>query len=553
MTLFRFLGGAICLMVLGLGSVAVPQAARTEATVLPLSGIGTQIGSIDTRVETVTHSTPALVEVPGVGAAFEIRGVVSGIGWGGSGIVSRARDAHYAYQMSYVARWPQHGGGQLLVAYYHGGPVGAVLMLQADRRLGPLNASRFAERYGDQLAGAPTLAMKGSYLSFNRRGLRPDGTFAAKYLTTEVSALTAAEVENLHAVIAPGDPTYSHPDLVAGAAVPLRISNDSITARDVARALEQVVAHVSGARFHQRIAVGQSAGANTLGGLVFGRTVNVTSPSTSVRTGGNHWIADDPSSPRIYDGFVLNGFPYQRDTQYVDDAAPLAAPVFLLHGRGDERYQDSMLLAYELLQKGVTLNGAFWLQEIANLPHVPRDNSIEAPPPADHAEPLGPYFGAAVRNMRDFLSEGVSPPTSHIAGRIVNGTLGFDVDGGTTDRIPVLEDPALDSAEFGPMLAMRTVDAAMTMRWQAVTAVLDHVNEVIVGPSTACRVGGFRLRFAGATLTPFDPAQLSDIFGGYRGYEECVKTTVSGLKQRRLYDSRVESAKATAARARSLF
>jgi hypothetical protein len=221
--------------------------------------------------------------------------------------------------------------------------------------------------------------------------------------------------------------------------------------------------------------------------------------------------------------------------------------------RGDERYQDSMALAYELLQKGVTLNGSFWLQEIANLPHVPRDNSIEAPPPADHAEPLGPYFGAAVRNMRDFLSEGVSPPISHIAGRIVNGSLAFDVAGGTTDRIPVLEDPALDSAEFGPLLGMRTVDAAMTMRWQAVTAVLDHVNEVIVGPSTACRVGGFRLRFAGATLTPFEPAQLSDIFGGYGGYEECVKTTVSGLNQRRLYDSRVETAKATAARARSLF
>ena len=164
---------------------------------------------------------------------------------------------------------------------------------------------------------------------------------------------------------------------------------------------------------------------------------------------------------------------------------------FVLHGRGDERYQDSMALAYELLQKGVTLNGSFWVQEIANLPHVPRDNTIEAPAPADNAEPLGPYFGAAIRNMRDFLSEGVTPPASHVAGRIVNGALAFDVAGGSTDRIPVREDPALDSIEFGPMVAMRTVDAAMTARWQAVTAVLDHVNEPIVGPSIACRVGAF--------------------------------------------------------------
>ena len=552
MSLYRSrLGSVLFLAVLGVASVAVPQATRTELAVLPLSGIGTQLGSIDTRVEAVTHSDPMLVDIPGVGTAFEVHGVVSGIGWGGTGIVSRARDAHYAYEISYVARWPQHGGGQLLVAYYHGGPPPPVAVLQADRRLGAMNPSRFAERYGDRLASAPTLALKGSYVSFNRRGLRPDGTIGAKYLTTEVAALTAIEVESLRAIIAPGDSTYSHPDLVAGAPVPVRIATDSITARDVARALEQVVGLVSGGRFHQRIAVGQSAGANTLGGLVFGR--NITGPLTSVRTGGNHWMADDPSSARIYDGFILNGFPYQRDTQHVDDLAPLAAPVFVLHGRGDERYQDSMALAYELLQKGATLDGSFWVQEIANLPHVPRDNTIEAPAPADNAEPLGPYFGAAIRNMRDFLSEGVAPPPSHVAGHIVNGILTFDVVGGATSRIPVPENPALDSAEFGPMLAMRTVDAAMTARWQAVTAVLAHVNEPIVGPSIACRVGAFRLRFAGATLTPFDPAQLSAMYGGYDEYEECIKATVSALNERRLYDSHVEPAKATAALARRFF
>src|SRR5688572_31146345 len=121
MRLFRSrLGSVLVLAVLGVASVAVPHAARPDVAVLPLSGIGTQLGSIDTRVETVTHSVPTLVEIPGVGAAFEMRGVVSGIGWGGAGIVSRARDAHYAYEVSYIARWPQHGGGQLLVAYYHG-------------------------------------------------------------------------------------------------------------------------------------------------------------------------------------------------------------------------------------------------------------------------------------------------------------------------------------------------------------------------------------------------------------------------------------------------
>jgi hypothetical protein len=43
------------------------------------------------------------------------------------------------------------------------------------------------------------------------------------------------------------------------------------------------------------------------------------------------------------------------------------------------------------------------------------------------------------------------------------------------------------------------------------------------------------------------------MYGGYGGYEACVKATVSALNERRLYDSRVEPAKAIAARARSLF
>jgi hypothetical protein len=545
------LASVLFLAVVGVESEAVPHSASTDVAVLQLSGIGTQLGSIDTRVDSVTYSDPMLVEIPGVGSAFEMQGIVSGIGWGGTGIVTRARDAHYTYEISYVARWPKQGGGHFLVGYFHGGPLPPVAVLQADRRFGALNPSRFAERYGDRLAGAPTLGLKGTYVAFNRRGLRPDGRIGAKYLTTEVDALTATEVENLRAAIAPGDATYTHPDLVAGAAVPVRIATDSITARDVSRALEQVIGLVSGVRFHQRIAVGQSAGSSTLGGLVFGR--NVTGPSTSVRTGGNHWIPDDPSSPRIFDGFILNGFSYQQNTQHVDDVEPLAAPVFVLHGRGDERYQDSMALAYELLQKGVTLNGSFWVQEIANLPHVPRDNTIEVTPPADNAEPLGPYLGAAIRNMRDFLSEGVQPPPSHVAGRILNGNLVFDVGGGWTDRIPVREDLALDSIESGPMLVIRIVDAAMTARWQAVTAVLLHVNEPIVGPSIACRIGAFRLRFAGATMTPFDPAQLSGMYGGYGEYEECVKATASALNERRLYDLRTEPPKATAARSRNFF
>ena len=181
MTLFRSrLGSVLFLAILGVASAAVPHAARTDVAVVPVSGIGTQLGNIDTRVEAVTHSEPVLVEIPEVGAAFEMHGVVSGIGWGGTGIVSRARDAHYAYEVSYVARWPQHGGGHLLVAYYHGGPPPAVAVLQADRRLGadesePLRRT-LRRRAGRRADACP----EGHLCSFNRRGLRPDGTYRSE-------------------------------------------------------------------------------------------------------------------------------------------------------------------------------------------------------------------------------------------------------------------------------------------------------------------------------------------------------------------------------------
>src|SRR4029453_2054193 len=108
--------------------------------------------------------------------------------------------------------------------------------------------------------------------------------------------------------ITPGDPTYSHPDLFAGAAVPAAIADNSATFRDVDRALQVVVAEVSGTSFHEKIFVGTSTGAVCGRGMAFGRSVVGT---TSVRTGGNYWMPYDDTSPRIFDGFVFNGFLYK--------------------------------------------------------------------------------------------------------------------------------------------------------------------------------------------------------------------------------------------------
>jgi hypothetical protein len=97
------------------------------------------------------------------------------------------------------------------------------------------------------------------------------------------------------------------------------------------------------------------------------------------------------------------------------------------------------------------------------------------------------------------------------------------------------------------------VDADTTDRWRAVTAALDHDDEPIVGPTIACRVGRYQLRFQGMLLAPFSPADLNVRFGSFGGYRACVAQTAERLEADRLYDQRFERAGQTAERARALF
>lgn len=537
----------------GIVGVSTPSAALADTTVA-VTDIGTQVGGIATHVDSVTYSDPVIVEVPGAGQAYEMHGTVSGVGWGGRGPVARAHDAHYTYQMPYLARWPRHGGGKTLVTYHHGGGPGVIAIAQADYLQGAANVNRFAERQGDLIAGVPTLINHGTYISMNRTGLIGDGRFAAKFLTSEVAPLTQSEVDAARAAIAPGDAGYSHPDLVVGAPVPAAIAPDTATVRDVNRALQVVVAEVAGIRFREKISIGQSSGATASSGMAFGCSVI---GAACVRTGGNHFVPYDATSPRIFDGFVFNGFVYNSAVERADTQQPLSGRVFFIQGRGDERYQQPIRMVYELLQKGVTLAGSVWMYEIANLTHVTRDNPLVVPPLGANGEPLGPYFSAAIRNMRELLAGEGTPPRSRIAGRIVDSGLVFDVASGTTIEMPVREDPTVDTVQVDSMLTLRYVDQGIdtgaTTRWQAVTAALDHDDHDIVGPSIACRIGGYRLRFFGAALTPFAPADLAAMYGSFAGYRSCLDATVAALEAERLYDGRVESASETAERSRALF
>jgi len=521
-----------------------PAEVRAQTTV-PITGIGTHVGAIDTHVDSVTYTGPDVVQIEGVGDVFEIRGFISGVGWGGfPGIVPRGISAHYDYQISFVARWRARGQSKNLVVFQHGGGPSLIPILAAEALSGEENEHRFAEHAGDVAYGIPALLNHCVYYSTNRRGLRGDGTFSATYKTSEVAPLTAQEVTAIYAQLPSG---FVHSGIFAGAPVPANISTDAPTFRDIAQALEKILAKGIGTRFQTRIFSGTSTGARLGAFLNFGRSVIGTQ---SVRTGGNHATPYDIDSPRLFDGFILNGYPYSLGADNADSELPISAPVFFIQGRADERYQQPIQMAYELLSKGVPLDSAIRIYEVKGLNHVPRNLFLTS-----DGDALGCFMSAAIHNLREWLLDGREPPVSRIAGRIEDGLLVIDQAGGTTTRVaPILEDQTIDFLVPGePMIVPRTIGPAETARWLAVTEFLPHESDAINAPAIACRVGGYRIKFFGVDLLPFDPATLDAMYGGYDGYLECVEDVVADLELERLYDSRFESAKETAERSRDLF
>ncbi len=542
-------------LVVASGLVITGQVRTYADTTVPITGIGTNIQgtfNINTHVDKVTYSPPMVVQVPGYGEAIEIRGTVGGIGWGGTGIVTRATNAHYVYQIPFVARWRTNGGSKDVVIHHHGGGVNLISAVLRDKVDGPQNPNRWTEITSDFTVGVPALLNHYAYISTNRRGLRGDGTFSATYLVGEVPPLTQTEVNTIKGQIAaaPGNAFDEHPEIIPGAPVPLIPTADTATFRDISRALQQVVASVIGKPFKLRIFSGQSSGARLGATLNFGR-----SPIglLSVRTGGNQIAPYDPTSPPIFDGFVLTGFTYETDAVRVDPAYPFSAPVFFLQGRGDERYQHPIRIAKDLLDNGVPLNGSLWIYEIKGLTHITRDLIYDTVAPSN-GDSQGCFVSAALANMKDFLKDGITPPRSQIAGRLQDGALVFDVAGGqTTTTAPILEDPMIDSRQVDTLLIPRTIGVTETARWIAVTAVLDHKYDAITPPRIACRVGGYRLKFFGAELFSFSQPTLTSLYGNFKGYRSALKEVIASLEEARLYDARVESAKETAELSRSLF
>src|SRR5262249_43809801 len=152
--------------------------------------------------------------------AWEIHGSVFGRGWGGTGILARAANAHYDYEIQFVARWLVRGGGKTMLTFHPRGSPPLIAVATPDFPIPPNNVNRFAERLADTTNGRPTLLNHGAYISMNARGMLSNGRFAAKFDTNEVPVLSDTEAASLLKAIGNN---YTSPDLVGRAAVPTTV------------------------------------------------------------------------------------------------------------------------------------------------------------------------------------------------------------------------------------------------------------------------------------------------------------------------------------------
>ncbi len=363
-------------------------------------------------------------------------------------------------EIPFVARWAQAKPSQLPGLLQSRRWLGALIAAVKPRQTssGAANPNRFAELNGDLLIGVPALLEGATYLSINRRGLRGKGTFSATYLPP-VAPLTAAEVTAIgnELAAADGDPDFVQPGITANAPVPTLPTNDAPTCRDIARALEQVIAQLQQrTQFRTRIATGTSSGARLFAALNFGRSVIGTK---SVRTGGNYLVPYDATSPRIFDGFILMGFGYTAGIDHAVSVVPLSAPVMFFQGQGEERLPATRHhAAHNLLKKGVVLDGRIWIYEIKNLTHVTRDNAYDITTGSD-GDCLGCFLSPARHPPAapGWRRDG-RPRSCRMAGRIINGMLQFDQAGGTISNVaPIPNDPTRDTSVFDANLTPRPI------------------------------------------------------------------------------------------------
>jgi hypothetical protein len=490
------------------------------------------VGGISTAVRTVTASAPSVVHRYGL-LYIEVRGEVEGIGWGGVDRANAFRQTHYEYRYPYVLRIPFGWDGTLVVHRHGTGPIALWEGLEAT--LGERNFARRFNETADRVVSDAALhpSRRWAYFAVNQTPVAAGGGYTTLAISDDPSVS--------------GAPLHSMLDVPVG--------------RDFALVAKRLLKVLYWREPRTTLGTGHSGGAGV--NFMLNAGLDPLRGPTPMLVGDNHVRPYDPSSGKIYDGFLS----WARGGGAlipVDPARGLSAPTIFLEGEVDVGALLAVRQVDELIAKGIDPEARARLYMVRNMPHIDaglvstlitegRDFAGVLGLPGSFygggGEHVRPVAAALLDALHAWAKRGIAPPTSVFPGTAVDEDATPGVDSITFARssadvaatFPYVDDSALDAIVAPPPASTRN-NPALAQTWLRVRNALGATTGSIVLPETACRRGASAFIASGpvgAAFTPFDATAFTSRWGTSAAHQSCRVGTVEQLADGGLYDTHV--------------
>jgi hypothetical protein len=283
--------------------------------------IGTQVDGIDTAVRNITVSAPDLVHRYGL-LYIEVRGEVEGVGWGGVDRTNAFRQTHYEYRYPYVLRIPFGWDGTLVVHRHGTGPITLWEGLEAS--LGERNFARQFHETADRVVSDAALhpSRRWAFFAVNQTPVAPGGAYNTLMISDDPSL--------------DGTPLHSVLDVPVG--------------RDLALVAKRLMKVLAWRAPRITLGTGHSGGAGA--NFMLNAGVDHLRGPSPILAGDNHVRPYDPSSAKIYDGF-LSWARGGGALVPVDASRGVSAPTVFLEGEVDVGAALTVRQIDEMIAKGV--------------------------------------------------------------------------------------------------------------------------------------------------------------------------------------------------------
>jgi hypothetical protein len=483
--------------------------------------IGTRVGAIDTYVSAVTLSPPASVHRLGL-VYSEIRGTITGVGWGGQPVTLRC---HYAYELSYVLRIPPAWSGGLVVFRHGSAPL--ELWQDLEAALGERNLGRIFHEQADRFVSDVALdpRRRWAFFAVNQTGVAPGGA------------------HNTRLVGEPGCPEGT----------PTQSPLDVSIARDHALLAQYLLKVLRGRPPTMTLGTGHSAG--PIANFLLNAGIDHRRPGGLIHAGDNHRTPYDPSSGRIFDAFLSIQSGFAGALPPADQLGGLSVPTIFMAGEADRGLAGPVNIINQMLLNGaIDVPGMTRLYTVRSMPHIDADlvlglkregTDFTDPAIPQHftgaGERLKPVMAALLDALARWGTLGVPPPPSMFNGEVktMPDRIEFHRTSDPATSFPYVDDEVLDTYTQPPPVVP---SAALRAAWTNVRTALGGTIGSIVLPENACRRGAFHffgMGPIGTHFAPFDEATFLGVWGSPAVHQTCRVQTVDALETAGFYDATV--------------